>query len=130
LNHKVEEVAVSLSNTVLIDMSAAAAAMGDVTATYTAASTLAAPGLAVGFAAAVSFAQGTGQGTSAETTSLVPGGVIMSGHTVHLSIDFPYGPTPTSADVSITVVSSHGTGDTLGGYALPEYSGPSLHGLF
>ena len=120
----------SLSNTVLIDMSAAATAMGNVTATYATTNTLASPGLAIGFAAAVSFAQGDGERTSAETTSQVPGGIIMSGHTAELSIDFPYGPTPVSVDVSITSISSHGAGDVLGGYALPEHSGPLLHGLF
>ena len=120
----------SLSNTVLIDMSAAAAAMGDVTATYAATNTLATPGLAVGFAAAVAFAQGDGQWTSAETTSQVPGGIIMSGHTAELSIDYPYGSAPVSVDVSITSISSHGAGNVLGGYALPDHSGPLLHGLF
>lgn len=120
----------SLSNTVLIEISAAARAMSDVTATYAATSTLAAPSLAIGFAAATSFAQGDVPRTSAETTSLVTGGIVVSGHTQELSIDFPYGPAPVSADVSMTVISSHGAGDILGGYALPDLSSLSLHGLF
>ncbi len=120
----------SLSNTVLIDMTAAAAAMGDMTATYAATSTLAAPSLAIGFAAAVSFAQGEAPGTYAETTGLVTGGIITSGHTQELSIDFPYGSAPVSADVSMTFISSHGAGNLLGGYALPDHTAPLLHGLF
>ena len=120
----------SLSNTFLIDMSAKAAAMGDLTATYTAASTMAVPGVAVGFAAAVSFAQDAAPHTSAETAGLVSGGFIVSGHSQELSIDFPYGPTPVSVDISISVVSAHGGGDIFAGYALPDLNGTSLHGLF
>jgi hypothetical protein len=126
----VKEVAVSLKNTFLIDMNAKAAAMGDLTATYTAASSAAVPGLAIGFAAATAFAQGATPHTSVETAGLVSGGYITSGHAQELSIDFPYGPTPVSVDISITVVSAHGGGDIFAGYSLPDLNGPSLHGLF
>ena len=66
----------SLKNTFLIDMNAKAAAMGDLTATYTATSTAAVPGFAVGFAAATAFAQNVTPHTSAETAGLVSGGYI------------------------------------------------------
>jgi len=122
---------VSLSNTFLIDMTAAANALGDRTATYAATSTMAAPGLAIGFAAATAVAQDAMPRTSADTSGLVTAGHITSGHTVELSIDFPYGAAPVSVDVSITSISSHGGGgDVLSGYALPELDGTSLHGLF
>ena len=120
----------SLKNTFLIDMSARAAAMGDLTATDTMASTAAVPGLAIGFAAATAFAQDTTPLTAAETAGLVSGGYITSGHTQQLSIDFPYGPTPVSVDISITVISAHGSGEIFAGYSLPDLNGSSLHGLF
>ena len=120
----------SLSNTFLIDMNAASDALGDHTATYATTSTMAVQGLAVGFAAATAFAQDSAPQTSAETTGLVTSGYIISGHSLELSIDFPYGPTPVSVDISITTVSSHGGGDILSGYALPDFGGTSLHGLF
>ncbi len=56
----------SLSNTFLIDMTAAANALGDRTATYAATSTMAAPGLAIGFAAATAVAQDAMPRTSAD----------------------------------------------------------------
>ena len=121
------------NNTFLAEMSSAAAAMGDLTATYAATSTLAVPGLAIGFAAATAFAQDTSPGvpqTSATTVGLAVGGYITSAHTQHLSIDFPYGPEPVSLDVSMTFTSTHGGGGLLIGYALSELDSPSLHGLF
>jgi hypothetical protein len=121
---------VSLSNTFLIDMNAAADALGDHTATYAATATLAVPGHAIGFAAATAVAQDPAPRTSAETTGLVTHGYIISWHELELSIDFPYGPTQVSADISITTLSSHGGGNVLSGYALPDLGGTSLHGLF
>jgi hypothetical protein len=125
-----KEVAVSLSNTFLIDMTAAADALGDHTATYAATATMAVPGLAIGFAAATAVAQDPAPWTSAETTGLVTPGYIISGHAQELSIDFPYGPTPVSVNISITTLSSHGAGNVLSGYALPDLGDVSLHGLF
>ena len=119
-----------MSNTFLIDMSAAAAALGDQTSTYAATSTLAVPGVAIGFAAAVAFAQDDTPRTSAETAGLVSGGIIISGHAQELSIDFPDGSTPLALDVSMTFVSAHGGGNILGDYALPDVGSLSLHGLF
>jgi hypothetical protein len=119
---------VSLSNTFLIDMTAAADALGDRTATYAATSTMAIPGLAIGFAAASAFAEGGMPRASADTDGLFSAGYIMSGHSQELSIDFPSG--DVSLDVSITTVSSHGGGDVLSGYALPDFGSASLHGLF
>jgi hypothetical protein len=118
---------VSLSNTSLIDMTAAADALGDHTATYAATSTMAIPGLAVGFAAATAFAEDGMPRTSADTNGLSSAGYIVSGHSLELSIDFPY---VVSFDVSITALSSHSGGDVLSGYALPDFGSASLHGLF
>ena len=120
----------SLSNTFLIDMNAAADALGDHTATYAATATMAVPGLAIGFAAATAVAQDPAPRTSADTNGLVSAGYIISGHSQELSIDFPYGPTPVSVDISITTLSSHGGGNVLSGYALPDLGGTLLHGLF
>jgi hypothetical protein len=47
-----------------------------------------------------------------------------------VSIDFPFGPNPVSADFSITTMSSHGDSDFLSGYSLSGLMGPSVHGLF
>jgi hypothetical protein len=122
------EVAVSPSNPVLIDMSAAAAALGDLTATSAATNTLAVPGLAIGFAAATALAEDPLPLTAAETAGFVTPGTIMSGHTVRLSIDFPDGPSPVSFDASATYVSVHSGGNILGGYdPLPDASSLSLH---
>ena len=120
----------SPSNTFLIDMTAAAKALGDYTATYATTSTLAVPGHAIGFAAATAVAQDPAPRTSAETTGHVTHGSIINWHALELSIDFPYGPTPVSVDMSITTLSSHGGGNVLSGYALPDLGGTSLHGLF
>lgn len=120
----------SLSNTFLIDMNAAANALGDHTATYATTATMAVPGLAIGFAAAIAAAQDPAPRTSAETAGLVTPGYINSGHAQELSIDFPYGPAPVSVDISITTLSSHGGGNVLSGYSLPDLGDVSLHGLF
>jgi hypothetical protein len=119
---------VSLSNTFLIDMTAAADALGDRTATYAATSTMVIPGLAIGFAAATAFAEGGMPRASADTDGLFSAGYIVSGHSQELSIEFPSG--EVSFDASITIVSSHGAGDALSGYALPDLGSVSLHGLF
>ena len=69
---------------------------------------------------AVAVAQDTSPGmphTSATTGGLVSGGSITSSHTDHVSIDFPFGPTPVSVDVSMTFIATHG-----GGKFLPDYS--------
>jgi hypothetical protein len=47
-----------------------------------------------------------------------------------LSVDFPYGPTPVSVDVSVTTMSTHGGSDFLSDYSLSGVMGPSVHGLF
>ena len=120
------------NNTFLVEMTGAAAAMGDVSSTYAASQTLAVPGLAVGFAAASAFAQDVSPGapsSSAATSGLALGGHITSGYNSHLSIDFPYGSAPVSFDMSMTIVSTHGGGDTLSGYSLSGLMPPSLHGL-
>ena len=118
----------SLSNTLLIDMTAAADAFGDHTATDAATSTMAIPGLAIGFAAATAFAEGGVPRASADTDALFSSGYLISGHSQELSIDFA------SADVSfavsITSLSSHDAGDALSGYALTDLGSASLHGLF
>jgi hypothetical protein len=119
---------VSLSNTFLIDMTAAADALGDRTATYAATSTMAIPGLAIGFAAATAFAEGGMPRASADTDGLFSAGYLVSGHSQELSIDFPSG--DVSFDVSITTMSSHGGSSILSGYALPDLGDVSLHGLF
>lgn len=118
----------SLSNTFLIDMTAAAEASGDQTATYAATSTMAIPGLAIGFAAATAFAEGGMPRASADTDGLFSAGYIISGHSQNLSIYFPLG--DVSFDVSITTVSSRGGADVLLGYAVPDLGSASLHGLF
>jgi hypothetical protein len=123
---------VARNNMFLAEMSGAAAAMGDLTSTFAETSTLAVPGLAIGFAAAGALAQDTAPGVpqaSATTIGLVAGGYITSSHTNDLSIDFPYGPSPVSLDVSMTFASTHGGGDVLSAYA-PEIASLSLHGLF
>ena len=100
----------SISNMFLVDVSSAALALGDRTVTDTATSTAAWPGAAVGGAVAVAVAQDTAPGipeTSATTDGIATGGNITSSQDSHFSVDFPYGPTPTSVDVSLTFVSSH-----------------------
>jgi hypothetical protein len=116
-------------DTFLVDVSSTALASGDRTMTETAASTAAWPGSAIGFAAAVAVAQDTAPGTpetSATTDVIATGGSTMTSSSTHWSVDFPYGPTPTSVDVSLTWVAVHGGGDPLSGYDLVS---SSLHGL-
>ena len=115
------------TNTFFAGMNSTAQAMGDLTATNAVTKTAVLPGAAIGFAAAVAVAQDTSPGvphTSATTEGLVSGGYITSSHSGHLSVDFPYGPTPVSVDVSITTMSTHGGSDFLSGLA-----SPSIHGL-
>lgn len=121
------------TNTFLAAMNSTAHAMGDLTATKTETAAAVLPGASIGFAAAVAVAQDTSPGmphTSATTGGLVSGGSITSSHTDHVSIDFPFGPNPVSADFSITTMSSHGDSDFLSGYSLSGLMGPSVHGLF
>jgi hypothetical protein len=112
-----------------VDVSSAALALGDRTMTDTVASTAAWPGGAIGYAAAIAVAQDTAPGTpetSAATDVIATGGYMTSSQGSHWSIDVPYGPTPISADVSLTSVSSYGGGYALSGYDLVS---PSPYGL-
>lgn len=119
-------------NTFSGGMTGTADAIGDLTATDAATATLAVPGLAIGAAAAVAVAQNTTPDapyTSATTGGSVDGGYITSSHSGHLSIDYPFGPTPVSASVSMTFTSTHGGGDFLSGYSVYGLASPSIHGL-
>jgi hypothetical protein len=94
--------------------------------------TFAGAGIAVGFAAATAVAEGTTAAapyTDATINWLADGGFITSSHTGHMSIDFPYGPTPVSVSVSMTHVATYGVGDFLSGYSLSGLASPSVHGL-
>jgi hypothetical protein len=116
-------------NAFFAEATAAALAMGDQTATYTATGTAALPNAAIGYGAAVSVAQDTAPGTpetSATTDVIATGGYMTSSQGSHWSVDVPYGPTPTSVDVSLTFVSTHGGGYAFSGYDLVS---SSLHGL-
>jgi hypothetical protein len=115
-------------NTFLVDVSSAALALGDRTMTDTTVTTAAWPGAAIGFAAAVAVAQDTAPGTpeTSATTDVTATGGSMTSSSSHWSVDFPYGPTPTSVDVSLTSVSVHGVGDAFSGYDLVS---SALHGL-
>jgi hypothetical protein len=120
-------------NTFLAGANATAHAVADLTTTNTATATLAAPGLAIGYSAAVAAAQNTDPvvpHTSAATEVGVSGGYITSGHTGHWSLDFLMGSTPVSVDVSVTTVSTYGSGDFQSGYSVAGLAGSSLHGLF
>jgi hypothetical protein len=100
----------SINNMSLVDVSSAAVALGDRTVTYTAAGTAAWPAAAIGYAAAVAVAQDTAPGTpgtSATTDAIATGGDMTTSQSSHWSVDVPFGPTPTSADVSLTFVSTH-----------------------
>ena len=100
----------SISNTFLVDVSSAALALGDRTVTDTATATAAWPSAAIGVALAVAVGQDTAPGTpqtSATTDGIATGGDMTTSQSSHLSFDFPFGPTPTSADVSLTFVSTH-----------------------
>jgi hypothetical protein len=104
------------SNTLLVMMLGKADALADLTGTNTSTTTFAGAGIAVGFAAATAVAKGTTAAapyTDATTVGLVDGGYITSSHTGHMSIDFPYGPTPVSATVSVTSLATHGVGGIL-----------------
>ena len=117
-------------NTFFAGTTSTALAMGDHTATGTTTTTATWPSLAFAYATAVALAQDTTPvmpHTSAATDATVTGGYIVSSHSAHWSVDFPYGPTPVSVDVSLTTVSSYGGGDALSGHGLQS---PSLHGLF
>jgi hypothetical protein len=121
------------TNTFFAAMNSTAHAMGNATATNTVTTTAALPGASIGYAVAIAVAQDTSPGTphtSATTAGLVSGGYITSSHTGHMSVDFPYGPTPVSVDVSVTATSTHGGSDFLSGYSLSGLMGPSVHGLF
>jgi hypothetical protein len=112
-----------------VDVSSAALALGDRTMTDTVASTAAWPGAAIGYGAAVAVAQDTAPGTpetSATTDVIATGGYMTSSQGSHWSVDFPYGLTPTSVDVSLAFVSTHGGGDAFYGYDLVS---SSLHRL-
>ena len=120
------------TNTFLAGMTGTAQALGDLTATSAATGTLAVPGLAIGFAAAVAVAQNTTPAApyaSATTDGFANGGYITSSYIGHMSIDFPFGPTPVSADVSMTFISTHGGGNFLSDYSLSGLASPSVHGL-
>ena len=121
------------TSTFLAAMNSAAHAMGDLTATNTSTTTAVLPGASIGYAVAVAVSQDTSPGTplaSATTGGVVSGGYIASSHTGHMSVEFPYGPTPVSVDVSVTAMSTHGGSDFLSGYSLSGVMGPSVHGLF
>ena len=121
-----------ITNTFFAAMNSTAQAMGDLTATKTATAAAVLPGVAIGYAVAIAAAQDTSPGTphtSATTGDLVSGGYITSSHTGHMSVDFPFGPTPVSVDVSVTAISTHGGSDFLSGYSLSGLAAPSLHGL-
>ena len=96
----------------LVEVSSTALALGDRTMTDTTATTAAWPGGAIGFVAAVAVAQDTAPGTpeTSATTDVIATGGSMTSSSSHWSVDFPYGPTPTSVDVSLTFVSTHGGG--------------------
>jgi hypothetical protein len=116
-----------ITNTFFAAMNSTAQAMGDLTATKTATTAAVLPGVAIGYAVAIAAAQDTSPGTphtNATTDGLVSGGYITSSHTGHLAVDFPYGPTPVSVDVSVTAMSTHGASDFLSGL-----TAPSVHGL-
>lgn len=85
-------------------------ALGLNTTTYSTTKTAAAPGMAFGMATSAALAQGSNDAlpyTAAVTTGSAGGG-ITSSHTSTFSIDFSYGPSPVSATISLTFVSTHG----------------------
>jgi hypothetical protein len=108
-------------NTLFVTVYGKADALGDLTTTNAVTKTFAGAGIAVGFAVATAVAEGTtavASYTDATTDGLADGGFITSSHTSHMSIDFPYGPTPVSLSASMTFVATHGVGDFLSGYSL------------
>jgi hypothetical protein len=91
------------SNMLFVTVYGKADALGDLTTTNAVTKTFAGAGIAVGFAAATAVAEGTTAAapyTDATTDGLADGGFITSSRTSHMSIDFPYGPTPVSVSVS------------------------------
>lgn len=121
----------SVDSNLFAAMFARADALGDQTDVTTGTTTAVLPGVSIGYAVAAAVAQNTAPvmpHTSATTGGVVNEGFIVSSHTGHMSVDFPYGSTPVSLDASVTFVSSHGGG----GDFLSENSlhSPSLHGLF
>ena len=120
------------SNMLFVTMVGKADALGDLTTTNAVTMTFAGAEMAVGLAAATAVAEGTTAAapyTDATTDGLADGGFITSSQTSHMSIDFPYGPTPASVSLSITFVTTHGVGDFLSGYSLSGLASPSVHGL-
>src|SRR5262249_34688139 len=108
------------------------AALGDLPTTNAGPETFAGAGIAGGFAAATAVAEGTTAAppyTDATTDGLANGGFITSYDTSHVSIDFPYGPTPVSVSVSTTSVATHRVGEFLSCYSLRVLVSPSVHGL-
>jgi hypothetical protein len=119
-------------NMLFVTMFGKADALGDLTTTNAATKTFAGAGIAMGFAVATAVAEGTTAAapyTHATTDGLADGGYITSSRTSHMSIDFPYGPTPVSVSVSMTSVATYGVGDFLSGYSLSGLASPSVHGL-
>jgi hypothetical protein len=119
-------------NTLFVTVLGKADALGDLTTTNAVTNTFAGAGIAVGFAAATAVAEGTTAAapyTAATTDGLANGGYTTSSQTSHVSMDFPYGPTPVSVSVSTTIVATHGVGDFLSGYSLSGLASPSVHGL-
>jgi len=119
-------------NTYFVTVLGKADALGDLTATNAVTDTFAGAGIAVGFAAATAVAEGTTAAaphTDATTDGLAEGGYTTSYQTSHVSMDFPYGPTPVSVSVSTTIVATQGVGDFLSGYSLSGLASPSVHGL-
>jgi hypothetical protein len=120
------------SNMLFVTVDGKADALGDLTTTNAVTKTFAGAGFAVGFAAATAVAEGTTAAapyTDAMTDGLADGGFITSSRTSHMSIDFPYGPTPVSVSVSMTHVATYGGGDFLPGSSLSGLASPSVHGL-
>ena len=104
------------SNMLFVTVHGTADALGDLTTTNAVTKTFAGAGMAAGFAVATAVAEGTTAAapyTDATTAWLADGGYVTASHTGHMSIDFPYGPTPVSVSVSITSVMTHGVGGLL-----------------
>jgi hypothetical protein len=121
------------SNMLFVTVYGKADALGDLTTTNAVTKTFAGAGIAVGFAAATAVAEGTTAAapyTDATTDGRADGGFITSSDTSHMSIDFPYGPTPVSVSVSMTSVATYGVGDFLPGHSLSVLASSSVHGLF
>src|SRR5262249_35732528 len=119
-------------NTLFVTVLGKADALGDLTTTNAVTNTVTGSGICVGCAAATAVAEGRTAAapyTDATTDGLAEGGYTTSSQTSHVSMDFPYGPTPVSVSVSTTIVATHGVGDFLSGYSLSGVASPSVHGL-